>query len=113
MSTAYTFHPTIAGARARRVSSFKPKFADASRHYAKALATIFVICAAAVTVVTALLLIRIDNPLATDRRCALSANSHNSLLRPGLHPLAVARDWHTDGLPVLRAPTSADCADQQ
>ena len=107
MSTAYTFDATIARAPARRASSFKPKFADGSQRYPKAFARIVVIFAAAVTVVAALLLIHVDNPTTNDRRCTLSANLHNSLVHPDVPPLAVARDWHTDGLPVLREPTGA------
>ena len=113
MSTTYTFDATIAGTPARRVSSFNTGFEDDSQRYAIAFPRIFVICAAAIIVVAVLLVVNIHNPTMNDRRCTLSANSHNSLARPGVPPLAVARDWHTHGLPVLREPTAAGCADKQ
>lgn len=40
-----------------------------------------------------------------DHRCILAANLHNSLVLPDVPPLAVERDSHTHGLPVLRGPT--------
>ena len=109
MSTAYTLDTSIARAPLRRVSaSLGPTAAEGSRSYLKAIARIVVISTAAVTLVAALHQIHIDNPPTTDRRCTLSANSHNSLVRVGVPPLAVARDWHIDGLPVLREPTGTD-----
>jgi hypothetical protein len=34
---------------------------------------------------------------------------HNSLVRPGGAPLAVERDWHNDGLSILREPADTGC----
>ena len=113
MSTAYTFDATIVGTPFRQLSSVKPGTAEDWQRYIRAFARIFVMCAAAVTVVAALHLIHVDNPTMNDGRCTLSANLHNSLVRPGVPPLAVARDWHAHGLPVLSEPTAAACADKQ
>ena len=113
MSTAYTFDTTLAGAPARRVSSFKPKSAEGAQRYAKALARTVAICAAAVAVFAALFLIRTGNPTTNDRACTLSASLHNSLVRPNVSPLADERDWLTHGLPALREPTGTACADKQ
>jgi hypothetical protein len=106
MSSTYTLDATIAWAPFRRASSsLEPSAAQGSQSHAKAVARIFVIGVAAVVVVGALLLISIDNPTTNDHGCALSANLHNSLLRPDVPPLAVERDWHAHGLPILREPT--------
>jgi hypothetical protein len=105
MSTAYTFDATIARAPARRASSSLVRRITESSQSIKTLAKIFLLSTAAVGVVAALFLIHIDNPTTNDRGCALTANLHNSLVHPGFPPLAVARDWHTDGLPILREPT--------
>jgi hypothetical protein len=113
MSTAYTFDATIARAPARRVPLFTPRFAEGSQRCAKAFARIFVMCAAVVTVVAGLLVVNIDNPTMNDRRCTLSANLHNSLVRPGVPPLAVERDWHYDRPPILTEPAGTSCADKQ
>ena len=107
MSTAYPSHANIPWAQFRRASSFKPRSAEGSQRYAKAFARIFVICAAAVTVVAALLVIDIDNPTTNDRRCTLSASLHSALVRPVVSPLADERDWLTHGLPALGAPAVA------
>src|SRR4029077_15218865 len=106
MSTAYPSNAHILWAQFRRVSSFKPRSAEGSQRYAKAFARIFVICAAAVTVVAALLVIDIDNPTTNDRRCTLSASLHSALVRPVVSPLADERHWLTHGMPVLGEPTS-------
>jgi hypothetical protein len=107
MSTAYTFDATIARAPFRRASSsLEPKAAEGSQRHIKAFARIFVISAAAVVMVGSLLLIRFDNPPTNDRGCTLSANLHNSLVRPAVAPLAIERDWHS--LPILREPTGTD-----
>ena len=114
MSTAYTVDTSIARAPLRRVSaSLEPTAAAGSRSYLKAIARIVVISTAAVTVVAALHQIHIDNPPTTDRRCTLSANLHNSLVRLGVPPLAVERDWHYDRPPILREPAGTHCADTQ
>ena len=105
MTTAYPLDATTALPRVRRPStSFEPRIAESSQSI-KTLAKIFLLSTAAVVVVAALLLIHIDNPTTNDRGCALTANLHNSPLHPGVPPLAVARDWHTHGLPILREPT--------
>ena len=108
MSTAYAFDATIARAPVRRpLSPLRPKVPPPSQRYIKALARIFVVSTAAVSVVATLLLTHIDNPTTNERRCSLAADLHNSLVRLGVPPLAVERDWHTHVLPVRREPTGA------
>jgi hypothetical protein len=112
MSTAYIFDANIARAPFRRLSSVKPG-TEGSQSDIRALARIFAICATAVTVVAAPHLIHVDNPTINDGRCTLTASLHNALVRPVVSPLADERDWLTHGLPDLREPTTADCADKQ
>jgi hypothetical protein len=111
MSTAYTFDATIARAPARRAPSSLERRIAGSSQSIKTLAKIFVLSTAAVVVIAALLIIRIDNPPANQRGCFVSANLHNS--RPGIPPLAVERDWRTDSPPILTEPAGTSCTDKQ
>jgi hypothetical protein len=109
MTTAYPLDATTALPRVRRPStSFEPRIAESSQSI-KTLAKIFVLSTSAVVLVAALLMIQIDNPPTNERGCILSTNLHNSLVRPGGPPLAVERDWHNDGLSILREPAGTGC----
>ena len=110
MSTAYTFDATIARAPARRLPSSLERRITGSSQSIKALANFFLLSTAAAMVVAVLLLNHFGNPPSNTRGCFLFANSHNSLVRPSL---AVERDWHNDGLPILREPASAVCTDRK
>ena len=106
MSTAYTVDATIARVPARRAPwSLERGIAERWQRI-KTLAKIAVLGTAALVVVAALLSIHIDNPPTIDRGCILTVNSHNSHVRPSL---AVERDWHNGGLPILREPTGGAC----
>ena len=109
MSTAYTLDAIRAMRPVRRASlPLEPRTAQSSQRYITTLAKIVALSAASVVVAAALLLIHIDNQSSNDRGCTFSANLHNSLVRPHVPPLAIERDWHTDGLPVLAGPTGTD-----
>jgi hypothetical protein len=109
MSTAYTLDTTSAMPRVRRASSsFEPRTVESSQRYMRTFAKIVLISAAAVIAVLAVISISIDNPSLKDRGCIISASLHNSHLRPGIPPLAIERDWHTDGLPILSGPIDTD-----
>jgi hypothetical protein len=109
MTTAYPLDATTALPRVRRPStSFEPRIAESSQSI-KTRAKIFVLSTSAVVLVAALLMIQIDNPPTNERGCILSANLHNSLVRPGGPPLAVERDWHNHGLSILREPADTGC----
>jgi hypothetical protein len=102
MSTAATLDATIARAPDRRPSSsFGPRTAESSHRYVRTLAKIFAMSAAVVALVAALLSVHIDNPSTNVRGCTYAANQHISRL-------SIERDWHTDGLPILREPAGTD-----
>ena len=69
---------------------------------------IFLLSAAAATVVQALLSIHIENPSTKDGRCIFFANPQNSPLRPYVSPLFRERARHTHALPILSIPTGTD-----
>ena len=109
MSTAYTLDAIRAMLVVRRASlPLEPRTAQSSQRYITTLAKIVALSAASVVVAAALLLIHIDNQSSNDRGCTFSANLHNSLVRPHVPPLAIERDWHTHGLPVLSELTGTD-----
>ena len=108
MTTAYPLDATTALPRVRRPSTSFERIAESSQSI-KTLAKIFVLSTSAVVLVAALLMIQIDNPPTNERGCILSANLHNSLVRPGGPPLAVERDWHNHGLSILREPADTGC----
>src|SRR5262245_27288757 len=106
MSTAYTFDATIAMAPARRApSSLDRRIAETSQSRLRAAAKILVSSAVVAIVTAALLAIPSENRIVDVRECTLATNPHVSRL-------AVERDWHTHGLPVLGGPTSASCTER-
>jgi hypothetical protein len=79
----------------------------------RAIAKIGLISAAAVIVVSALLLIHVENPSTKDRGCNFFANPHNSLVHPHISPISLSalsdgRARYSHGLPLLREPTGTD-----
>jgi hypothetical protein len=109
MSTIYILDATAVRPPVRpSSSSVEPSTAETSQRDIKTFAKFFLISVAAVIAVVAAISIRIDNPSTNDRGCTFSANPHNSHLRQGVPPLAIERDWHTDGPPILRWPIDTD-----
>jgi hypothetical protein len=109
MSTAYTLDVTTVRAPVRRSSSFlELSTSETSPRYIKTFAKIFLISAAALIAVSALLAIHIENPSLKDRGCIISANPHHSLVRSDFSPSSIDRVPHAHGLPILSGPIDTD-----
>ena len=109
MSTAYTLDATTVRRPVRRSSLFlQPSSAEASPRYIKTFATIYLISAAAVIAVSALLAIDFENPSVKDRGCIITANPHHSLVRSDFSPSPIDGVPHAHGLPILSWPIDTD-----
>jgi hypothetical protein len=81
MSTTYTLDPTTGTPDRRASSSLEPRTAASSQRSMRTFVKIFLVSAAAATVLQALLSIHIEDPSTKDGRCTF-ANPQNSLNAP-------------------------------